>query len=67
VTEPEVRKWLGLKPDDQLRDPDWWQRVLDGMKDVPPPPDGPTDEHLRVFTAFLACSGPRAARRRILR
>lgn len=60
MTELEIRKWIGLRPDDEILPgaEAWWARVTEGMAEVAPPPDGPTDEHVRVFEAFLACSGP---------
>lgn len=55
MTEAEIKAWLGFPPDlpRTLR-----PEIVAGMADVPCPPAGPTDEHIAVFTAFLACTGP---------
>lgn len=58
----QVKAWLGLPPGAVMRDAEWWERVCEGMKDVPQPPAGPADENITAFTAFLACSGPAPAR-----
>jgi hypothetical protein len=56
VTEAEIKAWLGFPADlpRTLR-----PEIVAGMASVPCPPAGPTDEHLAVFTAFLACAGRR--------
>lgn len=56
MTEAEVKAWLGFPADlDRTLRPE----IVAGMASVPCPPSGPTDDHIAVFTAFLACTGPR--------
>lgn len=58
MTEPEIKEWLGIPPDhpQHLR-----PEIVEGMASVPCPPPGPTDDHIKVFTAFLGCLPPRPA------
>lgn len=57
MNDAEIRTWLGLPPGSRIRDMDWWQRVLGGMRDVPPP-DGTARRQVDALAAYLACAPP---------
>jgi hypothetical protein len=56
MTEAEIKEWLGFPAGlpRRLR-----PEIIRGLADVPCPPAGPTDDHLAVFAAFLACTSAR--------
>lgn len=55
MTEAEIKHWLGL---DDINTP-LRPSIVEGMADIPVPDN--EQGHLKAFTAFLQCSGPRGS------